>query len=264
MFHRRFFVVALIAFFASAVVDRPQARAKDYFLTLGGGYNPSGNQLSLERNVIFQQTILAAKRPDKPPYEVWFADGTDPHPDLQCRDPKFEQTCPPATKLLAEALGEPDSMDLIYRNNEVPNVKGPDDLKQVKQRFTELAGQTKPGDRVIIYVAGHGGRARRGGRGRRDGQSRGNTYNTTLYFWNSQTVTASEFSTWLDKFPRDTQIVLVMVQCYAGGFAHTIFEHADAKAGLSPRRSLRILRPDARSRRGGLHARLQRSRLRGV
>jgi hypothetical protein len=50
--------------------------------------------------------VLAAERPDKPPYEVWFADGNDPGRDVQCRDPKFEENCPIARRLLAELLGD--------------------------------------------------------------------------------------------------------------------------------------------------------------
>lgn len=232
MSNRLFVIVAI--FPISIAVDAANAVAKDYFLTIGGGYDVTGNQLSLERNILFQQSVLASERRDKPPYEVWFADGNDPHPDVQCRDPKFEETCPLARRILAEVLGDADSMDLVYRNNEVPGLKGSADLKSVKQRFTDLASDVKSGDRVIIYVAGHGGRAKRPERGRREGRAKPNAYNTTFYFWNTEPVTASDFTGWLDRFPRDAQVVLVMVQCYAGGFAHTIFEHADANAGLSP------------------------------
>jgi hypothetical protein len=221
----------MLATSASLLVFGTSAFAKDYFLTIGGGYETSANQLSLERNVIFQQSVLTAERPDRPSYDVWFADGKDPHPDLQCRDPKFEDNCPLARRLLAELLGDADSADLVYRNNEVPNLTGPADLKQVKQHFTDLATEVKAGDRVIIYVAAHGGKARR--RGRRDNQSKPNPYNTTVYFWNNEQLTASDFAGWLDRFPKDAQVVLVMVQCYAGGFAHTIFDHADSTAGLS-------------------------------
>src|SRR6185312_11898504 len=35
--------------------------ADDYFLTIGGGYNPSGNQASLEENVVFFQQVLNDK-----------------------------------------------------------------------------------------------------------------------------------------------------------------------------------------------------------
>jgi hypothetical protein len=231
MLNRLTFLLTTLAIPATFLVFATSVIAKDYFLTIGGGYETSANQLSLERNVIFQQSVLAAQRPDRPSYDVWFADGNDPHPDVQCRDPKFEENCPLARRLLAELLGDADSADLVYRNNEVPNLAGPADLKQVKQHFADLASQVKSGDRVIIYVAGHGGKARR--RGRRDNQSKPNPYNTTFYFWNNEQVTASDFASWLDRFPKDAQVVLVMVQCYAGGFAHTIFDHADASAGLS-------------------------------
>ncbi len=233
MSHRLLSIVMWAAFVWGSSNPAARALAKDYFLTIGGGYDVTANQLSLERNVMFQQSVLASKRPDRPSYDVWFADGNDSHPDVQCRDPKFEETCPLARRLLVELLGDADSADLVYRNSEIPNLKGPADLKQVKQRFADLASQVKAGDRVIIYVAGHGGKARRAGRGRREGQPKPNPYNTTFYFWNTEQVTASDFTGWLDHFPADAQVVLVMVQCYAGGFAHTIFEQADANKGLS-------------------------------
>jgi hypothetical protein len=228
------FVVALVVCVVGDLNGSPSAGAKDYFLTIGGGYDVTGNQISLEKNVLFQQSVLAAQRPDKPPYEVWFADGSDPHPDVQCRDPKFEETCPAARRLLAELLGTAESADLVYRTNEVPGLEGPSDLKSVRDRFRKLASEVKSGDRVIIYVAGHGGRAKGPARGgRRSSQPPQNPYNTSFYFWNTEAVTASEFTQWLDRFPRDAEVVLVMVQCFAGGFAHTIFNEADAKKELS-------------------------------
>ena len=105
-------------------VCRPAAwRPRTTFLRIGGGYETSANQLSLERNVIFQQSVLASQRPDHPAYDVWFADGKDPHRDLQYRDPKFEKDCPPARRMLAELLGHAETADLVYRNNQVPNLE---------------------------------------------------------------------------------------------------------------------------------------------
>jgi hypothetical protein len=107
----------------------PSATAKDYLLTIGGGYDPTGNQLSLERNVVFQQKVVAEQRPDKPVCEVYFADGENEARDLQCRDPEFEKKCPPARRMMAEIFGDSDSMDLIYRNHEVPNERGPSERR---------------------------------------------------------------------------------------------------------------------------------------
>lgn len=207
--------------------------AKDYFLTIGGGYDVTGNQLSLERNVIFQQSVLDERRADRPSYDVWFADGDDPRPDLQCRNPNYEEQYSLARRMLADLLGDAETADLTYRNHEVPHLRGPAELERVRQRFAAVAEQARSGDRVIVYVAAHGGKARGAARRRRESGGKSNPYNTTIYFWNNEQLTASDFTGWLDKFPADTQIVLVMVQCYAGGFAHTIFQRADANAGLS-------------------------------
>src|SRR6478672_7040107 len=56
------------------------ARAADHFLTIGGGYSPAGNQVSLERNVLFFRDVLGElyKPGPAPAHEVFFADGNDP------------------------------------------------------------------------------------------------------------------------------------------------------------------------------------------
>ena len=54
-----FVATYLMSFFVRYA--RHAAEAKDYFLTIGGGYDPSGNQISLEKNVLFQQSVLAVE-----------------------------------------------------------------------------------------------------------------------------------------------------------------------------------------------------------
>jgi hypothetical protein len=249
---RRSKLVAPCLVILSTCVVAPVAIAEDYFLTIGGGYSVTGNQLSLERNVIFQQGVLAAQRPDGPRHDVFFADGDDTGPEVQCRDPLFYERCPPARRIMAELFSDEDSMDLVYRNNEIASLAGPSDLSLVKRRMREISRQIKPHDRLIIYVTGHGGEAEQGNGDDYDyeydeasqswkananedeSEREYNRYDTSFYLWNSESVSASEFATWLDRMPRETHVVLVMVQCFAGGFAHTIFQQADAELGLSP------------------------------
>src|SRR5687767_4255094 len=69
------------------------ARAADHFLTIGGGYAPSGNQVSLERNVLFFRQVLAdlyPEGPDAPRHEVFFSDGDAPGRDVQFEDPDWK------------------------------------------------------------------------------------------------------------------------------------------------------------------------------
>ncbi|WP_145245821.1 hypothetical protein [Aeoliella mucimassa] len=211
--------------------------AEDYFLTIGGGTGATNNQLSIERNVIFQQNVLSEKRPDNPTQIVLFSDGDNPAPDVQARDPDFAETCPPARRLMAELLSDEDP-DLIYRTHQVPNVEGPSDKGTLKRRLRQLSGKLKAGDRLIIYATGHGGGAESPYDyyyydEEEEGENEYNEYDTSFYFYDSENVTASEFTSWLDRVPADVEVMMVMVQCYAGGFAHTIFHQADQELGVS-------------------------------
>lgn len=59
-----------------------KALATDYFLTLGGGYSKSGNQASLEANVVYFQQLLTDKHCEPRRHDIFFADGDDPDADL--------------------------------------------------------------------------------------------------------------------------------------------------------------------------------------
>src|SRR5438045_2806926 len=74
--------------------------ATDFFLTVGGGYDRSGNQASLEANVVFFQQILTDQHRGQRRHDIFFADGTDPAADLQILAEKPNGNPAPATALL--------------------------------------------------------------------------------------------------------------------------------------------------------------------
>jgi hypothetical protein len=233
-------VVALLAIVLVCSKVAPLAAGKDVFITIGGGYNASGNQLSLEKNVHFQQQTLARIRVDKPLHEIYFADGDDAASDLQYSDDQFEQRVTPARRLMAELLGNESTMNLRYRNHEITNCTGPSEPKLIERRIRQLAGELGEGDRLVIYATAHGGSAESDGDNyiwddeeEEFVESDSNEYNTSLYLWDDESITASDLSRWLDAFDKDVVVVLVMVQCYSGGFSHTIFHDADSQLGLS-------------------------------
>ncbi|QDU91600.1 hypothetical protein Pla175_50300 [Pirellulimonas nuda] len=195
--------------------------AADHFLTIGGGYEPQGNQVSLERNVEFFAQVLAEQRPDNPPHDIYFADGDDRHRDLQFRDPDFD--CSPGRRLGIELFGEFDSLDIAYRNHNVQNVLAETSPRRIRDRLRELGRQMSAGDRLMLYATAHGG----------SGEEK-TPYNTTLYTWNHRSVRASELASWLNDLPQTTPVVMVMVQCYAGGFSHVIYNDANPAKDLSP------------------------------
>ena len=69
-------------------------------------------------------------------------------------------------------------------------------------------------------------------RTRREGGQE-NSHNTTAFLWNNSRLKVSDFVKKLDKLPKDQPCLLVMVQCYSGGFANVIFKEGNPEKGLS-------------------------------
>jgi len=205
--------------------------ATDFFLTIGGGYKPEGNQASLEANVLFFQQVLLAKHSGGSSHAIFFADGNDPQPDLQVLKPKpkhddSQANNQPVSKLLRQLYGSPDNADdnVEYRNHQIDNLSGPNLPQSIHAILQQMCSKMLDGDRLIVYVTAHGGDA--------EGS---NPYNTTISCWNDQEIAASEFEHWLDDVPLNVPVIMVMAQCYCGGFAHTIFDNAQRHDGLADR-----------------------------
>ena len=213
----------LLLISVSCVLPVRSLSATDYFLTIGGGYNPSGNQASLEANVVFFQQLVKDKHPRPLRHDVYFADGNDPAADLQIVADRPARDDSPATDLLASLHRRRGQLHVAYRDHRVPDIAGPLDPALIRAAFDGLAGTAGRGDRVIIYVTAHGSEGPEGDR-----------FNTTIDCWRERKITAREFSDWLGKLPPDVPVVMVMAQCYCGGFAHTIFAGLDKAKGLAP------------------------------
>ncbi len=199
--------------------------ATDYFVTIGGGYVPEQNQASLEANVIFFQSVLDKQHPDKRRHEIFFSDGSNTEADLQVLAP-VEPSQLPATDLLARLhrRGDPPEAKVEYRNHRVPQCSGPTSSAGIHSAISRIAKDAKTGDRLLVYVTAHGGE------GPED-----DPHNTNITCWNEQEITVREFAQWLDELPADLPVILVMAQCYCGGFADTIFTDLKQREGLSPK-----------------------------
>lgn len=212
-------LVALVA--ALVVLAGGRAHGKDYFLTIAGGYSKEGNQASLEANVLFFQDVLTEKHQSQYSHSVFFADGYNERADLQVVDNRPSTT--PATDLLRSLYSfRPPRKKLIYRNHRVPNVAGALSPESIRSSLTRISSRVGEGDRVFVYVTAHGS------------ASKGdNKFNTTINCWNNKKISAKQFTDWLDGIPAEVPTIMVMAQCYCGGFSHTIFNDSDARHGLS-------------------------------
>lgn len=210
----------------------PLARlpATDFILTIGGGYRPESNQASLEANVLFFEQVLQSQHTGSYTQDIFFANGSDPEPDLQILSTAAngEETSVgngPVAQLLEDLYGSQSDDDAVeYRKHEVANVTGPNLPANIRAGLRRMCGQMADGDRLLVYVTAHGGEAK----GR-------NHYNTTISCWDGKSITASEFERWLDDVPPQIPVIMVMAQCYCGGFAHTIFRNVQPNDGLSQR-----------------------------
>ena len=194
--------------------------AKDYLLTIGGGYEPAGNQASLEANVLFFQQVVSEQFPPTVEHQIFFADGFDTQEDLQVMSPKEEASSP--TIALLESAFAIDRPSLSYRNHQVPNISGPISPKSVRAALDGIAMKLSDGDRLFIYVTAHGA----------PGSSK-EPMNTSITCWRKQPLSMKTFSEWLDRLPSGVPVVLVMAQCYCGGFANTMFEGGEPSKGLA-------------------------------
>jgi hypothetical protein len=212
---------------AGVTLSTHSVGATDFFLTIGGGYRPEGNQASLEANVLFYQRILKEKHPGPRVHDLFFADGNDPGKDLQIEAPPQKRPDKPLTELLTalHRRGPPQGSVgwFAYRDHKVPNVSGANDPELVKKALDRIAATTRKGDRLIVYVTAHGDEA--------DDED---TYNTSITGWNETEIRMRELTERLDKFSPDIPVVLVMAQCYCGGFTQAIYRDADPEQGLSP------------------------------
>lgn len=213
------FAAALLLGMCSASVQ-----AADYVLTIAGGYSAEQNQASLEANVLFFQQLLRDKHPGVARHELFFADGADPKPDLQVLAAPNEKSPPPLTTLIASIhrRGDPEK-PVEYRNHEIPEVTGGLAPELIHTALTRIAHQVKTGDRLLVYVTAHG----------REGNKE-NPQNTTISCWDEKSITVRQFSQWLNEVPADVPVILVMAQCYCGGFANVIYTDVKSADKLDP------------------------------
>ncbi|XZE34006.1 hypothetical protein SH501x_004811 [Pirellulaceae bacterium SH501] len=217
------FAAKIVASISLALCLAGTADAKDYFLVIGGGPNKQQNQASMEANVLFLTKVLDAKASSDREVFVYFADGDNPDADLQVIAP-IPPSDDPVRDLLKRLHSRGPALQgrsIEYRNHEVPDVKGSTHIRRLEREVRNIGGRVQPGDRVFLYVTAHGSAG-----------PRSNPQNTSIACWSS-TLPASQLMDWLDEFPKDIPIISMMAQCYAGGFANTIFDDIEERKTLS-------------------------------
>lgn len=184
---------------------------------IGGGSSVENSQVSLEKNVLYLQRFLSDRGMSDVPHEILFGAGLSRVNDVKYVDPKLKPSR--ANELVAEIFKREDHSDTRYRPHEIPHLWGPSSRKSISRWFDEVGAKLNERDRLFIYYTGHGGRG-----AKRD---------TTLALWHEPDMPVSEFAKLLDRLPPKVSVVLIMVQCFGGGFADVIFNDRNPAKGLS-------------------------------
>ncbi|MEW4488716.1 hypothetical protein AB1L42_11570 [Thalassoglobus sp. JC818] len=215
---RLFFLFSVCLHLGSA-----KASAKDYFLTLGGGYSRDGNQASLEKNVLYFQKLLAETKFPTSVQSILFANGNTDEATVQTIAPEL---LPRPNQLMAEFFGSDENLGLSYHPHTIERVDGSLTVESLEKWFESMTSVIGADDRLIIYVTAHG----------TESEDDRTPYNTTIALWNDEEITVEQFCRLLDKLPTATEVVTIMVQCYSGGFSHLIFDKGHPHSGLSSQR----------------------------
>ncbi len=164
-------------------------------LIVGGGPNPSNNQIAIESNVQY----CAKNLPKGSTVRILFADGD--------KDSATIRYTPEG-----ERPGPRDK----YKSPELPRIDGAASLENVKAEINTLAkGGSSP---VLLYFTGHGTIPR--------------PPTPPLSFfnlWKFEQYTAIDMAASIAAFPKDVPVIAIMVQCHAGGFAKSLFKDGDPK-----------------------------------
>ncbi|MEC8302541.1 MAG: hypothetical protein VX035_12590, partial [Planctomycetota bacterium] len=114
----KLFLFLGLAIFPAQALFPSLAVSRDVFLTIGGGYSPTGNQISLEKNVQLFSSYLVESYAQPPEHYIFFSDGDGQMRDLQYIPTDF----PRVNEVLAQINNRTSGLKYRYRNHEVPNV----------------------------------------------------------------------------------------------------------------------------------------------
>jgi hypothetical protein len=215
--------LSLIAFdflFRAGAVAAP---APIHALLVGGGPDKANNTAQIEEHLRFVTSLV----PASPGRIVLFADGKSSSRDLSYTDS--------AHLTLAQ-----QALDVLLPNDDLgakvltrapilgAPLDGPSRLASIDHAFHRLASlSSKAGPPVLLYFAGHGSLSDDSGDS--DDKDKTSLYN----LWGDEDLDPATLVRNIDSLPPHVPVVLVMAECFSGGFGDVLFKKADPNLPLS-------------------------------
>lgn len=196
-------------------------------LIVSGGPSPDYNQYAIESNARYLEKLTSRARWQR----VLFADGRKTSRTISALS-----TAKGSEQLLGWLLDwDAPPEHLTYHAPALRRIDGPSTQKSVLAQVEQLASAAKAGQSSLLYFTGHGGPGRKMRLSLSGLKSEDDFENTNYALWNREEVDVKTLAKSLEKWPPDAPLVLVMVQCHAGGFANLLFEDGDPKAAVVKR-----------------------------
>jgi hypothetical protein len=202
-------------------------------LTVGGGPEPRMNQVAIESNVRYVDSLL----PKNAKKRILFADGTTETAHVLYIQPEpAPNTAEEAYRILMEGSR---SGSQRFRRPELRSVDGSADLTSLRQEIGKIAEEAK--GPILLYFTGHG--------------EKGRTLNNNFYsLWAGEQpqvptlarpddtpprprplLTVRDLAAEIKRLPASSPVTVIMVQCYSGSFANLLFEDGDPEKPLLER-----------------------------
>lgn len=203
---------------ASAQAPATQRRSAWRAVLLSGGGAPQDNALAHSRNIVFASGALQRLGVAREAQRLLVADGDDPAPDenVNVVDPQERSRRMTAALWLTET-DRADGLLSLLRDHLLLGA-APATLASVQTALTEEASQRAP---LLLYSTDHGAPGPR------------NTADTQLVLWRTGNLGVRQLTGLLERFPPARRVVLVMSQCYSGGFARVVRSGARARGPLA-------------------------------
>jgi len=168
-------------------------------LIVGGGPSVKYNQVGIESNVRYVERLFG----DAIPHKILFADG----------DPKS------LTVLYIDEANK-----TLYREPKIKQLDGASQPDVVKAQIADIATSIAdaPKTTALLYFTGHG-------------TSGGNYDNNEFGMWKSKPLTVTDLAADIQPIPKANPVVVVMVQCFSGGFANLLFADGNPKGEVVDR-----------------------------
>ncbi len=181
-------------------------------LIVGGGPDPASNAAQIESHVRFVASLLPAGTRRR----LLFADGKTDAATVAAADPSPGARTALSLLLPNSGLGD---ATLMRPPQLGARPDGPVTHDALRRSFSELLPRSAAP--LLLYFAGHG--------------SRDESASQVSYaMWNNEDLSVRDLAAEISRVPPKTPIVLVMAQCYSGGFADLLFRNGDPKSEPAP------------------------------